>query len=325
MKELYEQYMAGKQPFRCRGRLLSFFNTDGSPMKKSVYNTTPPLWLTIGGVVKRLIAGRVENLHEWALSEIMFFEECGPLMYRHVPDAPIFKGEDPSIAILKGEIILFFVQVSAHFKHNNRYNFETKCYRGFDIHNLKPFGAIPGKDNRVVETPDGHIAFTPRPQGYIGGTGTIAYTEIPCIEAIVDVRVTEEMLIPNLIPKSKSKGVITWGGVNQLICIRQKNEIGFVAHGAFQYPDTGAKVYVGIWKKQNRNTGKLSRLKILAVRDDFPATIAKAKELENVFFPSGLDWDENGVPWLYGGLSDTSMGVLSMRHDKEITDLAQQQ
>ena len=53
-------------------------------------------------------------------------------------------------------------------------------------------------------------------------------------------------------------------------------------------------------------------------------TLAKEKGLENVFFPSGLDWDEKARPWLYGGLSDTSMGVLSI-NDKEIINLSKQQ
>lgn len=282
------------------------------------------MWLKMGGLIRRLIVGRVEAINDWALSEIMFFEQCAPFTYQLAPGAPIFKGEDPSIAIINGEIIFFFVHVEAHFPEDDRWVLETKCYRGFDVLELNKFGSVPGKDNRVCVTPGGSVAFSPRPQGDLGGAGAIAYTEVACIEAIIDVEVTEEMLIPELIPSSAN--AVTWGGMNQILCIRDSNRLGFVSHGG-EFSDSFEvdKVYSGLWSILDLSSRELSRPKIVAVREDFPKTRVKLPGLERVFFPSGLDWDGRGFPLLYGGLSDGAVGAKSMAKHGEISSLYNRQ
>jgi hypothetical protein len=64
--------------------------------------------------------------------------------------------------------------------------------------------------------------------------------------------------------------------------------------------------------EHNYRTGEVSAIRPLAKRSDFADGPAKEPRLRNVVFPSALIWNSDGTVDLYAGLSDASIGRLTL-------------
>lgn len=311
MRELYKIGQKTTPMTTMTGGLLKYA---GIGKHLSVYNATPPLWLNVGGKMRRVIAGRVEHPKDWAHSRVMFFEECADSVYGLIPEAPIFYGEDPAIAMVNGEIILMTVRVSSMKK--SMYDIETELRRAKDVLGLwECFSRIPGKDNRITPVDNGErIAVMTRPQGGEAGAGKMAYIELNIIEELTPEKLQEAKIIE--IPKSDD----TWVGPNQLFNLHLKNQIGILAHGAFETEKsaTVSKTYFSFFMWLDRKSLKIVDIEPLAIRANFPKSRAKTPALKNVVFGMGLviPVPEVGYAELYGGLGDIAQGFVRITNPK---------
>jgi len=311
-----------------KGKLLKFLDMGDL----TVYNTTPPLWLLMEGVKKRLIAGRVEDRNRYTLSRIFFFEEYKPYTYNLLDKSPIFWGEDPVITTVwteQGEeIILGVVEPHAFFPHSDKYILNTAFYRGTDIAGMERFVEVPGKDNRLVQKKRGRekrgpIAFCNRPQGIIGGLGTIGYKEFETLEQISKEGLRDAVLLEDMFPEG------WWGGANELHYLPKNNRIGIIAHAAherfpwIEEPEIDCKLfksatgwtksYIIIYTELNCSSMQFTIPEVIASRKDFPAHPGKISVLDDVSFPSGISFESEG-PMLYSGLGDSCEGVIPISH-----------
>jgi len=305
-----------------KGKLLKFLGVGDL----TVYNTTPPLWLPVGGVKKRLIAGRVESRERCTLSQVFFFEEHKPYTYKLLDKSPIFWGEDPAITTVQTkrgeEIVLGVVEPHAYFPSSEKWALQTALYRGTDLTDLKRFAEVPGKDNRLVQKKGGSIAFCNRPQGTIGGLGTIGFKEFESLDQISEEGLRDAILLENMFPEG------WWGGANELHNLPETDAIGIIAHAAherfpwvkepgtdcrfFKSATGWTKSYVTIYTELNRNM-QFTIPEVIATREDFPAHPGKMSVLNDVTFPGGISF-ENGVPMLYCGIGDSCEGVIPISH-----------
>lgn len=267
---------------------LSFCSVDG----QDVYNTTAPF----SSADKTIIAGRVEP-RDQEHSVVMFFEQKEGLWYP-IPEAPTFTLQDPFITFVQGDLVFGGVEIR---KIEGGLEWKTIFYRGSDIFNLAKFFSGPAgmKDIRLCDRKNGRIAVFTRPQGTIGGLGSIAYTEIASLaELSIDV-INAAKLLKNMLHH------LDWGGVNETHLL-DNGEIGLLAHiSCFEQDDRslGLHYYAASFifdpiLRQFRD------LKIIASRDQFSPGPAKRGELADVIFSSGLT-QHNGVTTLFAGVSDT--------------------
>lgn len=310
MRDLYKQACLAGRPVEPCKELIHFHGVDGY----TVYNATPPVWLSVFGKTENIIAGRVEKFDEWARSYVCFFRRIDDHNYNLVEEIPPIIGEsplisieDPSITIVSDEIILSVVRAIP--LANNKHDVNTLFYRGKDLCNLKQFAIVEGKDNRICPVENGKIVWMPRPKGFFGGLGNIGYCELSSVNDLANARWKDAKLIKGLF----SKG--SWGGVNEIhFNPTNPSIIGALCHGAFQ--DSLGKVYFIFWVNINRSTRKIVDLITLAIRDDLPSTNAKLPELKRVIFGTGIQYSESRAPRLYCGVSDAYQGYVSVTHSK---------
>ena len=276
-----------EQQQRITGK-LHFCDVDG----QDVYNTTAPFF----SANKTIIAGRVEP-RDQEHSVVMFFEQKEGL-WHPIPEAPIFTLQDPFISFVQGDLVFGGVEIR---EIEGGLEWKTIFYRGADIFNLVKFFSGPAgmKDIRLCDRKNGRIAVFTRPQGTIGGLGSIAYTEVASLaELTLDVinaaKLLENMLHP-----------LDWGGVNETHLL-ENGDIGLLAHiSCFEQDDRslGLHYYAAsfIFDPVLR---KFRDLKIIASRDQFSQGPAKRPELADVIFASGLT-HANHVTSLFAGVSDT--------------------
>ena len=314
MKDLYRQIRSRHRLAEYYGELIHFHGVPGY----TVYNATPPVWVSVFGKTESIIAGRVEKLDEWASSHVRFFrriddnnygliEEIHPI----IDENPSVSIEDPSIVTVSGEIIIGVVDATylSGTGTDTEYEIKTRYYRGVDLSCLKQFAVVEGKDSRICPVENGRIIWTPRPQHRLGGLGTIGYAELSSVDDLANAKWEDAMLFEDLF----SEG--SWGGVNELhFNPARPSIIGAVCHGAFK--DANGSVYFVFWLEIDRPTKKVVNITPLALRDDFPPSNAKLYELERVDFPSGIEFSNDGHPKLHSGLGDANQGYVPITHPR---------
>lgn len=316
MRELYKAACQGLRLTKRYGQQVHYL---GIGKHLTVYNATPPLWLKAKGEIRRVSVGRVDHPDDWAHSRIMFFERKTATEYCLIDDAPVFYGEDPAVTTVGDEIVLTSVNVSAVRKNN--YLFKTEIRRANDIVRLwECWRSIPGKDNRITSIDDNtRIAVMVRPQGGEAGLGKMAYIELDGLNDLCTdtLRATTIIEIPNADD--------TWVGPNELHNLAQKNQIGILAHGAFEN-DTAtskSKTYFIFFAWLDRKTRKIVDIEPLALREDFPASDAKTPALCNVAFGTGLmipSKPSREYVELYAGIGDLTQAFVPI-HNPKIRDL----
>ena len=312
MRELYEATRQGLRLTKRYGQRVHYM---GIGKHLSVYNATPPLWLRVKGKMCRVSVGRVDHRDDWAHSRIMFFERKTATEYVLIDNAPVFYGEDPSVTTVGDEIVLFSVNVAAIAK--DRHLFRTEIRRADDVMRLwECWRSIPGKDNRITPIDNGtRIAVMIRPQGGEAGRGKMAYIELDSLDDLCadTLRATTIIEIPNADD--------TWVGSNELHNLVKKDQIGILAHGAFENNTSTLKLktYFIFFAWLDRKNLKIVDIEPLALREDFPASDTKTPALCNVAFGTGLviplkpsrEYTE-----LYAGIGDLIQAFVPIHNPK---------
>jgi len=258
-----------------------------------VYNITAPLRYQD----QRVIAGRVEA-RDSEHSTIMFFSEHNGC-WKPLDNSPTFLLQDPFFTYIDKELVLGGVEISPHPTKEGQLTWRTVFYRGEDIFNLQRFATGPEgmKDIRLCQLPDGRIAVFTRPQGEVGGRGSIGYTEIDNLDALTTEVVKGAQLL------DKQFVADEWGGVNETHLL-ENGTIGLLSHIAC-FDAQGDRHYYPTVFTFDPRTRHYSPMKIIATRKDLTAGTAKRPDLVDVIFPGGL-LPINEQCWrLYVGASDS--------------------
>lgn len=316
MRELYKAAREGLRLTQRYGQQVHYL---GIGKHLSVYNATPPVWLNVGGKMRRVSVGRVEHPDDWAHARIMFFERKAPTEYYLIDGAPVFYGEDPAVTTVGDEIVLSSVNVSAIVKNEHRHSLKTEIRRADDVMRLwECWRSIPGKDNRITPIDNGtRIAVVVRPQGGEAGLGKMAYIELDnlndlCEDASRAARIIE---IPNADD--------TWVGPNELHNLGKKNQIGILAHGAFENGTSipQGKTYFIFFVWLDRKSLQIVDIVVLAIREDYPASNAKTPALCNEAFGTGLmisSEPSREYAELYAGIGDLTQAFVRIHNPKII-------
>lgn len=280
-----------------RGVKIKFKGVD-----KDVYNITAPF--KVDGAF--YIAGRVEATGHRSKSKVMFFKAINGI-WELDKDMPVFNMEDPFFSIIKKEIIFGGVEVFSCIKaiYSGGIGFRTIFYKGKNLRSLKKIAQGPDlmKDIRLLELPNGKIFVATRPQGEIGGRGTIGFIVLDSLDDLNPYNIMRAKLIKGQFVNGE------WGGTNELHLL-DVNRVGFLAHRA--YKDLEGYHYSAVSFEMDLLTQRVSQLKTIAVRNDFPSGKYKRKELKDVVFPGGLVRNKDGTALLYCGLSDAEAGVIKI-------------
>lgn len=284
--ELLQQYKK-QNKFYTSQKLIFDIHDD-----RDVYNITAPF--KIGE--EYFIAGRVEK-RDSELSEVMFFVQQGEKWIKK-EGTPILKLQDPFITKINGEFIFGGVEVYPHPTQLGCLGYRTAFYRGKDIYSLEKFAVGPEmmKDIRLLELDNGKILIFTRPQGEIGGRGTIGYIIINSLDELSPEKILEAKLFENQFLKSE------WGGANELHRL-SNGLIGVLGHIA-KFDEEGNRHYYSMTFAFNPTNGEFTQMKIVATRSDFGKAEYKREDLIDVIFSGGIIRNKNGESELYCGISD---------------------
>jgi len=259
---------------------------------QDVYNITAPF----ASANKTIIAGRVEP-RDQENSIVIFFEEIEGV-WTPVPGAPAFELQDPFVTFIQNELVFGGVEIK---EFERRRIWKTIFYRGPDIFNLIEFFQGPSgmKDIRLCDLDNGRIAVFTRPQGEIGGRGTIGYVEVQQLENLTVEMIESATLIDNMFHP------MDWGGVNEAHML-PNGEIGVLAHGACYSNDQidQARHYYATSFIYDPALRQFRDYKVIASRNQFEKGPAKRESLADVIFSSGLR-PRDGKTILFTGVSDT--------------------
>jgi len=260
--------------------------------ERDVYNITA-VFKDEGDLI---IAGRVEK-RDSELSEVIFFRNIND-KWTKKENTPNLKLQDPFVTRIKGELILGGVEVYPHPTVQNALGYRTAFYRGENINSLEKFTVGPQmmKDIRLLELNDGRILVFTRPQGEIGGRGTIGYIVINSLEELNEENIMKAKLLSHQFIESE------WGGANELR-ILNNGLIGVLGHIA-KFDDAGNRHYYSMTFAFDVETGQTSPMKIIAIRNNFGEAAYKRKDLIDVIFSGGILRQEEGKAELYCGISD---------------------
>lgn len=285
--DLVEQFNRALPAHKPRTGRLVFEGVDGF----DVYNITAPFH----SGERTVIAGRVEK-RDSEKSVVRFFEERDGA-WRLVAGAPRYHLQDPFVTRIGGELVFGGVET---FEVGDGLAWRTAFFRGPDIFNLTAFfvGPMGMKDIRLTQLSDGRIGVFTRPQGAIGGRGTIGYTEADSLDALTVELLDRATLLEGMFHP------LDWGGANETFAL-PGGEIGVLSHVAcFDHDDpNGDRRYYASTFIFDPATKRFRDFKIIATRDQFAPGPAKRPDLVNVVFSSGLVYGD-GATRLYAGVSD---------------------
>jgi len=259
--------------------------------ERDVYNITAPF--SADG--RTVIAGRVER-RDSEESEVWFFVPEGD---RWVPlaGAPVFRLQDPFVTRIGGELIFGGVETFPNPAQPHGIGWRTVMYRGAGLAGLEPFFVGPDqmKDLRLVEQRNGGIGVFTRPQGAKGGRGKIGYVRLPSLRDLTLSAVEEAPLLDQFRDEE-------WGGCNE-IHVLSNGKLGVLGHIA-RFDEEGNRHYYPMAFALDPDTGRYSKMKILAERSDFLPGPAKRADLTGVVFSGGLVRLGDGTAELYAGIGD---------------------
>lgn len=260
---------------------------------KDVYNITAPFQ----DKDRLIIAGRVESRNS-EHSTIMFFSEHNGV-WKPLKDGPVFTLQDPFFTYIGNELIFGGVEISPHHEKEDELTWRTMFYRGTNIFNLHLFATGPDrmKDIRLCRLSDNKIAIFTRPQGEIGGRGTIGYIEIDSLDELTPEVINKAQLL------NRQVNADEWVGVNETHLL-ENGTIGLLAHIAC-FDSQGGRHYYPTVFTFNPHTREYSSMKIIATRQDFMIGAAKRPDLVDVIFPGGMIPINNKYWRLYAGVSDS--------------------
>lgn len=287
VQDMFSEFQQGRDEGKANTAKLCFTGIGDL----DVYNIAAPF--TSAG--KTIIAGRVEP-RDQENSNVIFFEEKDGV-WTPIPDAPVFELQDPFVSFIQNELVFGGVEIR---EVGNMLEWKTVFFRGPDIFNLTEFFQGPDgmKDIRLCDLEDGRIGVFTRPQGPIGGRGTIGYMEVRRLEDLTTDDIECAPLLQGMFHP------LDWGGVNEAR-LRPNGEIGVLAHvGHYENDQLGQdRHYYAISFIFDPHSRHFRDYKIIASRDQFENGPAKRESLTDVIFSSGLR-QVDGAWILYAGVSD---------------------
>lgn len=262
---------------------------------QDVYNIAPPVPDESGWVIPARVEPRTSED-----SQVMFFRQQGDV-WQLEPSLPVFRLQDPFWTYIHGELVLGGVEVFPHPTIEDALSWRTMFYRGAGLTDLRPFASGPDgmKDIRLAELADGSIGVFTRPQGEVGGRGTIGYLELSSLDQLNPETILQASLLEQFTPEE-------WGGANEVHLLTD-GSLGVVGHIA-RFDETGARHYFSTAFTFDPARRLPGPMKIIAVRSDFPSGASKRPDLQDVIFSGGLVRLGDGTAWLYAGLSDAEAG-----------------
>jgi len=272
---------------------LTFVGVDD----RDVYNISAPF--VLNGV--EVIAGRVE-VRETEDAEIVFFAKGRDGFFHPIPRAKTFpKLQDPCITFVGGDLLLGGVEYPVVLPGGG-VGCQMHFFRGsrLDDFELAFKGPLRMKDIRLVELPDGRIAFLSRPQGKRGGRGKIGFGVAASLGEVTAELIENAPLLPDQCATSE------WVGGNEMHVLDDGN-IGVLGHIA-NFDAEGCRNYYSMAFIIDPISMEATPLEIIASRSDFPDGPAKREDLVNVVFSGGLVRNGDGLATLYAGLSDAEAG-----------------
>lgn len=284
---------------------LVFHGTEGY----DVYNCSIPfIWQG-----KEYIYGRVEKREQWARSWVRLFEKTGTDDYTLVKDHMIYQLEDPYVSVIQGELTLGGTHVRKRCGEIDTYY--GYFYRGDNLHDLVYFTTGPDymKDIRLVDLQDGRIGVFSRPRSEeiekkYGSSAMIGFAVIDSLDGLTDAVIFGAAPIPGIFDKGE------WGGCNQAYLL-QNGTVGVIGHQSYSQPVAGAEalsVYVNVAFEFDPETFAVSGRKIIGTRACYPEGPSKVPGLIDCTFTSGIVMREDGRVDLYGGMSDTEEGRITI-------------
>ncbi len=295
-RELLEEYRR-RRTAPARVKKLTFEGVGN----RDVYNITAPF--DAGG--EFVLAGRVEERRSES-SDVYFFSETGG-KWVEKEGAPRFHMQDPFYTFIDGELILGGVRTYPDPEDPARLAWTTSFYKGKQLSDLAPFFEGPAgmKDLRLVQLKNGKIGVFSRPQGKKGGRGKIGFTVLESLKELSIEKIEEAPLLKDQFTDEE------WGGCNE-IHVLKNGMLGVLGHiGSFD--EKGNRHYHSITFQLDPETGQYTRMKILAVRDDFMPSEAKRPDLEDVVFSGGLVRHGDGRATLYAGIGDASAQCITIQ------------
>ena len=223
--------------------------------------------------------------------------------------------QDPFVTVVGDELIVGGVEVTERAGREGL-DYRTVFYRGRELAELEAFAAGPWgmKDLRLKELPDGRILLLTRPQGEVGGRGTIGWCLLDSLEELHEEAIAGATLLQDqFIPEE-------WGGGKEMHILDQER-VGVLAHIA-RFDDEGNRHYYAAVFTLNHQTGAVTPIKIIAERGDFAPGPSKRPDLADVVFSGGLLRDRDGTSMLYCGIADCEVHARRIEdpfYDQEAT------
>ena len=272
--------------------LLSFHGVSGH----DVYNLTAPF--RVGETP--YLAARVEP-RDSERSTVRFFTEDGSGRWAVVDDVNPSDLQDPFTFSVAGRRYVGGVRIETEPGTGRITGWSTVLLEGQVPDRLQAVFEGPAgmKDLRFVDLGD-RVGVLTRPQGEIGGRGTIGYAVVDRMELLRSAELDQAPLLDGQFAPGE------WGGANEAHDLGD-GRIGVLGHVAY-FDDRGDRHYYAMAFVLDAAGGRPGPLRVVATRADFPSGPAKRTDLRDVIFPGGLIRHADGTATLYAGLSDAQAG-----------------
>lgn len=269
---------------------LKFNGVDGY----DVYNLTNPF----ENNGKLVLAGRVER-RDSEHSKIMFFEmldASDKFTWTLVEDLPTYELQDPYYSFVDGKLLLGGTEIFDHPTIPNALWYRAEKLLGNDIEGLNHlcYGPNGMKDIRVCDLGDRILVFT-RPQGEIGGRGTIGYFYVNTVEEITVEAINNATLIDQFIESE-------WGGCNQAFLLKN-GKVGVLGHIA-KFDDEENRHYYSMAFAFDPSNNSVTEMEMICERKYLVDGETKRPDLVDVLFSGGIVRNNDGTADLYTGVSD---------------------
>lgn len=264
---------------------------------KNVYNCSVPF--TVNG--KSYLFGRVEEAEDWAIANVILFEETERDVWVRVPDSMCYNLEDPFIVKIHGEMVFGGTRVVKDASRVSSYRCDF--YRGtpFEQKHVSS-GPDKMKDVRLIELANGKIGvfshFRKHNQCLTGFT-TIKRIEMLSQEVISNAPFIDHRVFGD-----------AWGGPNQCYLL-SSGFIGCIGHHGYLQNRPNAcqlRVYCITSFVFDPKTYETFDFKVIGTRKCFPEGKPKIPCLEDCAFTSGIVMRKDGKVDLYSGVGDVFQG-----------------
>lgn len=272
----------------------------GFKNNKDIYNITAPF--SIDNNI--WIAGRVEDRTSED-SEIVFFQKSDSIWKANQTLKPLHL-QDPFVTRIDNMLILGGVEIYDNPNNPGTLSYRTIFLKGTSLYQLEPFAKGPEgmKDIRLLQLEKNKILVFTRPQGKIGGKGTIGYTLISNLKELTPERICSADLLKDQFYSEE------WGGANQLHLLKN-GKIGVLSHIA-KFDEKGNRHYYSTVFCFDWKTGNYTPMKLIATRKNFIDGPSKRADLKDVIFSGGLVRMKNGQAQLYCGVSDAEGHMITI-------------